>query len=107
GTIMILPRDGLKNHKGEHIAYDRIYYIGENEFYMPRDADGKFINFETLGDSYADTMEAMRGLVPTHVVFNGRVGALTGDNAMTAAVGETVLFVHSQANRDSRPHLIG
>ena len=26
---------------------------------------------------------------------------------MKAAVGETVLFIHSQANRDSRPHLIG
>ena len=26
---------------------------------------------------------------------------------MTANVGETVLIVHSQANRDTRPHLIG
>ena len=26
---------------------------------------------------------------------------------MKANVGETVLFVHSQANRDSHPHLIG
>ena len=40
-------------------------------------------------------------------MFNGKVGALTGDGAMKAAVGETVLFIHSQANRDSRPHLIG
>ena len=29
------------------------------------------------------------------------------DNALTAKVGETVLFIHSQANRDTRPHLIG
>ena len=49
----------------------------------------------------------MRGLIPSHVVFNGRVGALTGKNALTANVGESVLFIHSQANRDSRPHLIG
>ena len=49
----------------------------------------------------------MRSLVPTHVVFEGRVGALTGKNALTAKVGETVLIVHSEANRDSRPHLIG
>jgi nitrite reductase (NO-forming) len=49
----------------------------------------------------------MRGLVPSHVVFNGKAGALTGKNAMTATVGEQVLFIHSQANRDSRPHLIG
>jgi nitrite reductase (NO-forming) len=26
---------------------------------------------------------------------------------LTAKVGEKVLFIHSQANRDSRPHLIG
>ena len=32
---------------------------------------------------------------------------MTGDHALTAAVGEKVLFIHSQANRDSRPHLIG
>src|SRR5215468_8354625 len=49
----------------------------------------------------------MRKLIPTHVVFNGKVGALTGKNALKANVGETVLIVHSQANRDSRPHLIG
>jgi nitrite reductase (NO-forming) len=48
----------------------------------------------------------MNGLVPTHVVFNGRVGALTGDNALKSMVGETVLIVHGQANRDTRPHLI-
>src|SRR5262245_63184998 len=49
----------------------------------------------------------MKKLIPTHVVFNGKVGALTGKNALTANVGENVLIVHSQANRDSRPHLIG
>jgi nitrite reductase (NO-forming) len=49
----------------------------------------------------------MRTLTPTHVVFNGQVGALTGDRALKAKVGEKVLFIHSQANRDSRPHLIG
>ena len=49
----------------------------------------------------------MKTLTPSHVVFNGRVGALTGDNALKAKVGETVLFIHAQANRDTRPHLIG
>ena len=39
--------------------------------------------------------------------FNGKSGALTGENALTAKVGETVLIIHSQANRDTRPHLIG
>ncbi|KAB2868113.1 MAG: nitrite reductase, copper-containing [Bauldia sp.] len=107
GTIMVLPRDGLKNEKGELVRYDTVYYIGENEFYIPRDENGNFKKFDSLGESYDETMQVMRGLIPTHVVFNGRVGGLTGDNAMKAKVGETVLFVHSQANRDSRPHLIG
>ena len=49
----------------------------------------------------------MRTLIPTHLVFNGAVGALTGENARQAKVGETVLMIHNQANRDSRPHLIG
>ena len=56
---------------------------------------------------FADALDVMRTLTPTHVVFNGRKGALTGDAALTAKVGEMVLFIHAQANRDSRPHLIG
>jgi nitrite reductase (NO-forming) len=107
GTVMVLPRDGLKDENGRPLHYDRIYYIGENDFYVPRDKDGNFKKYETPGDSYADTVEVMRGLIPTHVVFNGARDALTGDNAMKAKVGETVLIVHSQANRDTRPHLIG
>lgn len=107
GTVMVLPRDGLKNDKGEPVRYDRIYYVGENEFYIPRDAAGNYKNFESLGESYDETMQVMRGLIPTHVVFNGKVGALTGENALKSKVGETVLIVHSQANRDTRPHLIG
>ena len=107
GTVMVLPRDGLKDEAGKPLKYDRIYYVGENEFYIPRDENGKFKKFDSLGDSYDETLKVMRGLIPTHVVFNGKVGALTGDNAMKANVGETVLFVHSQANRDTRPHIIG
>lgn len=107
GAIMVLPRDGLKDEKGQALRYDRIYYIGENDFYIPRDADGNFRAYESAGDAYADMLEVMRGLTPTHVVFNGAKDALTGDNAMKANVGETVMIVHAQANRDSRPHLIG
>jgi nitrite reductase (NO-forming) len=49
----------------------------------------------------------MRTLRPTHSVFNGAVGTLTGDNAIRSEVGKTVLMIHNQANRDTRPHLIG
>src|SRR5215472_1756898 len=107
GAVMVLPRDGLKDGDGRPLHYDRIYYIGENDFYVPRDENGKFKSYESLADAYADTAKVMQTLTPTHVVFNGRVGALTGKAALTANVGETVLIVHSQANRDSRPHLIG
>lgn len=107
GTIMVLPRDGLKDHEGKPITYDRIFYIGENDFYVPRDEQGNFKKYDSLGESYDETLKVMRGLIPTHVVFNGKVGALTGDNALKSKVGEKVLIVHSQANRDTRPHLIG
>jgi nitrite reductase (NO-forming) len=107
GAVMVLPRDGLKDRAGKPLRYDRVYYIGENDFYIPRDAKGKFKSYASAGEGYSDMAEVMRKLVPTHVVFNGRVGALTGKNALTANVGEAVLIVHSQANRDSRPHLIG
>ncbi|MER8630832.1 copper-containing nitrite reductase [Mesorhizobium opportunistum] len=107
GAVMVLPRDGLRNEKGEPVKYDKIFYIGESDFYIPRDEKGNFKSYESAGDGYDDTVKVMRGLIPTHVVFNGKVGSLTGDNAMKSKVGETVLIVHSQANRDTRPHLIG
>jgi nitrite reductase (NO-forming) len=89
------------------LRYDKAYYIGENDFYVPKDENGKFKTYDSAGESYPETAEVMRKLIPTHVVFNGRVDALTGKNALEASVGERVLIIHSQANRDSRPHLIG
>lgn len=107
GTIMVLPRDGLKNDLGEALSYDKVFYIGENDFYIPKDKNGNYKNYDTLMEAFGDSVETMNGLIPSHVVFNGKVGALTGENALTSKVGETVLFVHGQANRDTRPHLIG
>lgn len=107
GAIMVLPRDGLKDGFGKPLNYDRVYYVGEQDFYVPRDEEGNFKTYASAGDGYDDMLRVMRTLTPTHEVFNGAVGALTGENAMKAAVGETVLIVHSQANRDTRPHLIG
>jgi nitrite reductase (NO-forming) len=107
GAVMVLPREGLRDKTGKLLHYDRIYYIGENDFYVPRGDDGKFQSFTDASDYFPKTLELIRKLIPTHVVFEGKVGALTGKNALQAKVGETVLIVHSQANRDSRPHLIG
>ena len=107
GAIMILPREGLKDQNGKLATYDKAYYIGEQDWYLPKDAEGKFKRYTAPALAMADTMEVMKGLIPTHLTFNGKVGAITGENAMTAKVGETVLFLHSQANRDTRIHLIG
>ena len=107
GAIMVLPRDGLKDKDGNPLRYDSIAYFGEQDYYLPKDENGDYRTYEAAGDDYADSLEAMRGLIPTHSVFNGAVGALTGEGAIKAKVGETVLMVHNQANRDSRPHLIG
>ncbi len=107
GAVLVLPRQGLSDRDGSPIRYDRAYYIGEQDLYVPREADGSFKKYESHADAIVDTLETMRGLIPSHVVFNGKAGALTGDQALRARVGETVLFIHSQANRDSRPHLIG
>jgi nitrite reductase (NO-forming) len=107
GAIMVLPRDGLRDAEGNPVRYDRAYYIGEQDFYLPKDANGKFKEYETPLAGMGDMLEVMKTLTPTHVVFNGAVGALTGEQTLTAQVGDRVLLIHSQANRDSRPHLIG
>jgi nitrite reductase (NO-forming) len=107
GAIMVLPREGLYDGAGKSLSYDKVFYVGEQDFYIPKDEDGNYKTYESAGDGYDDMLQVMRTLTPTHEVFNGAVGALTGENALTANVGETVLIVHSQANRDTRPHLIG
>lgn len=107
GAIMVLPRDGLKDQKGALVKYDKAYYIGEQDFYIPSSPDGEFKRYDSTAIAMGDTMQMLKTLLPSHIVFNGAVGALTADNALTAKVGEKVLFLHSQANRDSRPHLIG
>ncbi len=107
GAVMVLPRDGLKDAKGNALKYDIAYYIGEQDFYIPRDEKGAFKKYQSAGEDLPESLDVMRGLIPTHVVFNGAAGALTGDKALKAKVGDTVLFIHAQANRDSRPHLIG
>ena len=107
GAIMVLPREGLKDKNGKPIRYDRAYYVGEQDYYIAKDEDDEYKKYETAGEDYADYMTTMATLTPSHIVFNGAVGALTGENALKAKVGETVLIIHSQANYDTRPHLIG
>ena len=107
GAIMVLPRKGLKDADGNALRYDRAYYIGEQDFYVPKGSDGKYKSFASPAAAMTEMLEVMKTNEPSHVVFNGAVGALTGDASLKAKVGERVLFIHSQANRDTRPHLIG
>ncbi|MBM4337365.1 MAG: nitrite reductase, copper-containing [Deltaproteobacteria bacterium] len=107
GAIMVLPRNGLKDGKGNPLSYDKAYYIGEQDFYVPKGSDGKYKSYDSPLTAMPDMLETMLTNNPSHVVFNGAVGALTGDHSLKSKVGETVMFIHSQANRDTRPHLIG
>ena len=36
GAIMVLPRDGLKDRDGKRLRYDKAYFIGEQDFYVPK-----------------------------------------------------------------------
>lgn len=107
GAIMVLPREGLKDNKGDPVHYDRAYYIGEQDYSIPRNEDGEFKRYSSVVDAMPETLNVMQKMTPSHIVFNGKMSALTGSKALKANVGEQVLIVHSQANRDSRPHLIG
>ena len=107
GAIMVLPRDGLKDENGDLVKYDKAYYIAEQDYYIPKDEAGNFKEYETPSKGFPDMQKAMKTLIPTHLVFNGKKNALKGENALKAKVGDKVLFITSQANRDTRIHLIG
>jgi len=49
GTVMVLPRDGLKDGDGKPLHYDKLFYIGENDLYVPKDEKGKYKTYETPG----------------------------------------------------------
>ncbi len=107
GAIMVLPKEGLQDSKGKPVHYDKAYYIGEQGWYIPTDREGKTKRYLNPLAAMGDVLEVMKKLTPTRITFNGKKDALVGENAMKAKVGDTVLFIHSQANEDSRIHLIG
>ncbi len=107
GAIMVLPRDGLKDETGNTVHYDKAFYIAEQDYYIPKDKNGDYKEYASPTAGFPDLIESMKTLTPTHLVFNGTANALTGKNALQANVGEKVLFITSQANRDTRIHLVG
>ena len=46
GAVMVLPRAGLKDRDGGPIRYDKAYYVGEQDYYIPQNADGTFMKYD-------------------------------------------------------------
>lgn len=94
GLILVEPKGGLPK-------VDREYYVMQSEFYTK----GKF----GAPGLQPFSMEKALREDADYVVFNGSVGALAGDKALTAKVGETVrLFVgNGGPNLVSSFHVIG
>ena len=94
GLILVEPASGLP-------PVDKEYYIMQGEFYTA----GKF------GEEGLQMFDQNKAVDerPSYVVFNGSVGALVGDKAVTAKVGEKVrMFVgNGGPNLISSFHVIG
>src|SRR6266480_356972 len=94
GLILVEPKEGLPPVHKE-------YYVMQGEFYT----SGKF---GEEGLQFFDQNKALDER-PSYVVFNGAVGSLVGDKALTANVGQTVrLFIgNGGPNLTSSFHVIG
>ena len=55
GAVMVLPRDGLNDGKGHALKYDKVYYVGEQDMYVPRDEKGKFKSYDSPGEAITET----------------------------------------------------
>jgi nitrite reductase (NO-forming) len=94
GLILVEPPEGLP-------PVDKEYYVMQGDFYTA----GKY---REKGHQAFDMQKGIDEN-PSYVLFNGSEGALTGDKALTAKVGETVrLFVgNGGPNLVSSFHVIG
>lgn len=94
GLILVEPKKGLPK-------VDREYYVMQGDFYTK----GK----HGQQGNQPFSMEKAIDEKPDYVVFNGSVGSMTGDKAITAKVGETVrLYVgNGGPNLISSFHVIG
>ena len=54
GAITVLPKEGLKDKDGKPLKYDRAYYIGEQDFYLPKDENGKYKRYGSPSESMAE-----------------------------------------------------
>lgn len=94
GMILVEPKEGLPK-------VDHEYYVMQGDFYTAGANGEKGLQPFSMSKAISEK--------PEYVVFNGSVGALAGDNALPAKVGETVrLFVGDGGpNLTSSFHAIG
>lgn len=94
GLILVEPTEGMAK-------VDREYYVMQGDFYTTG-------RYGEQGSQPFDMQKAFDER-PEYVLFNGRVGALTGDKALTAKKGERVrLYVgNGGPNLVSSFHVIG
>jgi nitrite reductase (NO-forming) len=94
GLILVEPKDGLP-------PVDKEFYVMQGDFYTTG-------GYGEPGLQSFDTPKSIDER-PTYVLFNGAVGSLVGDKALTARVGETVrLYVgNGGPNLVSSFHVIG
>jgi nitrite reductase (NO-forming) len=94
GLMLVEPPEGMK-------AVDHEYYVMQGDFYT----SGRY---REKGHQPFD-MEKAIDERPTYVLFNGREGALTGDQALSAKTNETVrIFIgNGGPNLVSSFHIIG
>ncbi len=94
GLILVEPKEGLP-------AVDKEFYVMQGDFYT-RGPNGE-------QGLQPFSMEKAIQEKPDYVLFNGSVGALTGEGSLTAKVGETVrLYVgNGGPNLTSSFHAIG
>jgi nitrite reductase (NO-forming) len=94
GLILVEPKEGLP-------PVDREYYVMQGDFYTT----GKY------GEEGLQAFDMNKAVDerPTYVVFNGSVGSLVGDKALTSKIGEKVrIFVgNGGPNLTSSFHVIG
>lgn len=94
GLILVEPEGGLSE-------VDKEFYIMQGDFYTKGD----------YGDPGLQAFDMKKAIEEDadYVVFNGKVGAMTGDNSLNAEVGETVrLYVgNGGPNLVSSFHVIG
>ncbi len=94
GLILVEPKDGLPK-------VDKEYYVMQGEFYTSGRYGEEGLQSFDMGKAIDEH--------PAYVLFNGSVGSLVGDKAITAEVGEHVriYFGVGGPNLTSSFHIIG